>query len=629
MSDDQINPNFRTKFEDFSGEEKAKLATKGLTFIPPDINSTVNLPYQFRDISTPHRSADLGGGVDSLSEEAESLAKSYGIYLEFNRARTGTEREWMYMFRISIPGGGPITPEQWVILDDLSENYTTNPEGKPSLRITTRQNIQFHWVRKKNLIDVVRDIGKSRFFTINGCGDNTRNVMGCPLSNFSKIYNANALARKIGEYFRLPTAAYIEVFQIDPTYLRDPEERFQYGENLLNRKFKLAFSAIHYDPKKGRYVPDNCVELRTNDIGIAPLLEDGRVSRFQVYIGGSQGEKNGRPTFSAMGEPLGIFRETELLKGLDAIVQTQQEWGDRQRRYWARMKYILMKQGMEWFQQQVRDTSGIDFDMPDQTHDYGDRNLHSAWIEQESNGLYTCGVYIENGRIIDGPDGKLKKMARYLMDNYPIILFTTPNQDLLFSNVPEEMRGRFEEDMKRFGYGSRNGKSYSTLRLLSGACVGRDTCRLTYTDSEKFEPFLLDELEVKWGGMAESIGITGCERQCFRPATKTIGWVGSAFNMYQLKLMGTEDGRHQGRHLKDPKTGEIYLRMVKRQDVGMITDVLFEFYTANRLPDESRPGGMGYFHSRIGMEAIISHLKENPRTAKLMKPMKVVVNTRL
>jgi sulfite reductase (NADPH) hemoprotein beta-component len=215
------------------------------------------------------------------------------------------------------------------------------------------------------------------------------------------------------------------------------------------------------------------------------------------------------------------------------------------------------------------------------------------------------------------------------MDNYPIILFTTPNQDLLLSNIPKDMREKFEGDMKRFGYGLRNGRSYSTLRLLSGACVGRDTCRLTYTDSEKFEPFLLDELEVKWGRMSESIGITGCEKQCFRPATKTIGWVGTAFNMYQLKLMGTEDGRHQGRPLKDPNTGEIYLRMVKRQDVGMITDVLFEFYIANRTPDESKPGGMGYFHSRTGMEAIISHLKENPRTAKLMKPIKVVLNTRL
>jgi sulfite reductase (NADPH) hemoprotein beta-component len=85
-------------------------------------------------------------------------------------------------------------------------------------------------------------------------------------------------------------------------------------------------------------------------------------------------------------------------------------------------------------------------------------------------------------------------------------LFTTPNQHLLFSNIADELKKQFEEDMKTiFGYGllrkSNNSKirppshPYSKLRMLSGACVGRDTCRLTYTDSEKFEPSLIDELE--------------------------------------------------------------------------------------------------------------------------------------
>src|SRR5205823_4247893 len=146
-----------------------------------------------------------------------------------------------------------------------------------------------------------------------------------------------------------------------------------------------------------------------------------------------------------------------------------------------------------------------------------------------------------------------------LMNNYSDIeLFTTPNQHLLFCNIDEALKDQFERDMKMFGYGFRNinggdsnkndisnssnscsgrkasisQSSYSKLRMLSGACVGRDTCRLTYTDSEKFEPYLIDELEKKWGNMNESIGVTGCEKQCYRPATKTIGWIGTGFNLY-------------------------------------------------------------------------------------------------
>ncbi|MGH9910228.1 MAG: nitrite/sulfite reductase, partial [Nitrososphaerales archaeon] len=181
-----------------------------------------------------------------------------------------------------------------------------------------------------------------------------------------------------------------------------------------------------------------------------------------------------------------------------------------------------------------------------------------------------------------------------------------------------------EKDMKKFGYGVRkngNGmaRPYSKLRILSGACVGRDTCRLTYTDSEKFEPYLIDELEKKWGDMAESIGVTGCEKQCYRPATKTIGWIGSGLNLYQLTLMGTEDAKHQGKPLADPGTDEQYLHFVPRKDVAAVTDALFEYYIANRSQEEARPGGMGYFFRRVGAKEIIAYLKSNPKTVDLMK----------
>ena len=619
-----INPNFRTPPEDFSAVEKAKLSTQGFTIAVKDVNSPSSLFHQSRDTTS-----------DDLAEVAETLAKSYGIYLEFNRAKTGSKKDWMYMLRITIPGGGPITRQQWAILDDISEKYTLSDSytgtPRPSLRVTTRQNIQLHWIKKKYLVDAVREIAKSGFYTINGCGDNTRNVMGCPLSQHSPIYDANAWAQKTGKYFRLPTSAYIEIFEIDRTYLREaeerlPEERFQYGPNLLNRKFKIAFSAIHFDEEKGLYVPDNCVELRTNDIGIAPIPDhdsSGKVSRFQVYIGGSQGERIGYPTFSALGEPFGIFTEDQLLKGLDGIVRVHQEWGDRQNRHWARMKYVLYKMGIEWYRKQVSDR-GVSFDPPDFNFEYGARDLHHGWIRQQkkqsNNGLLCYGAFIENGRIIDySPNGQLKKMVRYLMDNYPVYLFTTPNQDLLFTNIPENDKERFEKDMRSFGYGLRNGKMYSQLRVLSGACVGRDTCRLTYTDSEKFEPYLIDELESKWGDMAESIGVTGCEKQCFRPATKTIGWVGTGLNMYMLKLGGTEDGRYQGASLIDPDIPDkIYLRNVPRMDVATVTDALFEFYASNRLPEEARPGGMGYFFRRVGVKSIIDWLKSDPRTVGLI-----------
>lgn len=591
----EIQPNFRTPAEDLCREELAKRDSNGIRG---------QLYTHLRDPS-----------IEDIVWESEQLAKSHGVYLEYNRARTGKEKDWMYMVRISIPGGGPLTREQWRVFDELSEQCTTNPEGRPSLRITTRQNIQFHWVKKENLINLVRQIAETGFSGLNGCGDNVRNVMGCPVSLHSNLYNAHAIARKFGEYFRLPAEAHIAIFGIDPAYLRTPEERFQYGPQLLNRKFKIAFSAIHFEEASRRWLPDNCVELRTNDIGVAPILETGKVKRLQVYIGGGQGEKNGKPTFSALGHPFGIFPQGGVLKGLDAIVKVHQEWGDRQNRHWSRLKYVLHKQGMEWFRDQVRALIG-DFESPDPNLDYGDRKLHHGWMVQPSNGLLTYGAYIENGRIIDGPNGQLKSMVRQLMEDYPCKLMTTPNQDLLFTDIPPADKESFEADMEVFGYGKRNHKPYSQLRILSGACVGLDTCRLAYTDSEGLEPYLIDELEKRgWGHMAESIGITGCERQCFRPATKTLGWIGSGKNKYMLKLMGSEDARDQGQALIDGTGTQLYLRSVPREEVTTVTEALFEFYQDNCKPSES----MGYFHRRMGMQALIDYLKQNPKTAHLMK----------
>src|SRR5438094_3113820 len=641
----KIIPNFKTNPEDYSRVEIAKINSSELR---------ANLFSEFRDYSS-----------QNISWESEQIAKSHGIYLEFDRAKTGNEKDWMYMVRISIPGGGPITAKQWNILDRISDRYTIGPEkayshARPSLKITTRQNIQLHWVKKMNVVDAIRDISESGFFTMNGCGDNTRNVIGCPLSYHSTIFNANLWAQRVGKYFALPTAAYIEIFEIDPKYLRDRDlenripgvSRFDYGQNQLNRKFKLAFSAIHYDDVNKKCVPDNCVELRTNDIGIAPVIKydsiDGissaKVEEFQVYVGGGQGQQSGKPTISVLGEPFGLFTEENLMKGLDAIVRVHKDWGDRHNRHWARLKYLVAVKGIEWLREQVRNLDGvgsIKFQPPIEDYDYGNIDLHLGWIKQPDNSNRWCyGAFIENGRIVDGShNGDLKSMVKYLMNNYSDIeLFTTPNQHLLFCNLDEGWKEQFDKDLKIFGYGFRkiisdssknsitsgnkapavSTSSYSRLRMLSGACVGRDTCRLTYTDSEKFEPYLIDELENKWGHMTESIGITGCEKQCYRPATKTIGWIGTGFNLYQVVLMGTKDGRHQGQILVDPFSGEQYLHFVPRKDVTTITDALFDYYVRNRSEDENRPGGLGYFLRRVGPKEIISYLKSNPKTSNLM-----------
>jgi sulfite reductase beta subunit-like hemoprotein len=590
-----FQPKFRTPDEEICKEELNKLNSNGMR-------------------GSLH--AELRDGKPDLSWESEQLAKSYGVYLEYNRAQTGKEKDWFYMVRVAVPGGGPLSREQWLALDDLSERYTRGPSTGPSLRLTTRQNIQLHWVRKEQVLEIVRTLAGSGLFTLNGCGDNVRNTMACPLSRHSDVFDGVQWARETAAYFRLPVEPFIEIFAVDPSYVREEGETFQYGSKLLNRKFKIACSSICPDPVTGEPVPDNCVELRTNDLAVAPILEDGKVAAFQLYLGGGQGQRNGKPTVAALGEAFAVVSASSLMKTMDAVVQVHQEWGDRQNRHWARVKYVVRKMGIPWYRQQVEERLGSKLGEPDPAHDYGARMLHHGWHVQPTNGLLTLGVFIENGRITDeSANGRLKTMVRDLVRKYPVSLQTTPNQDLLFTDIPPDAKDTLEADLASYGYGRRNGAPYSRLRILSGACVGRDTCKLTYTDSERFEPMLVDELErMGWGDMAESIGVTGCERQCFRPATKTIGLVGSGKDRYQFKVMGTEDGRHQGVPLTS-EDGMAYLHNVPGAKAALVVDALFRHYRENREEGES----LGLFHRRVGLPEIIRRLSQDPATAELMK----------
>ena len=592
-----FEPNFNTPQDKLCKEELNKIAASGF------------LGNLKADISDASR--------DDLPWESEAIAKSHGIYLEFNRAKEATEaKEWIYMFRISIPGGGPLTRDQYNTVHELATKYTKDPDGFPSIRLTNRQNIQFHWVRKENVALMIKALAESQLNTLNGCGDNTRNVMGCPLSRFSTIFNANAWAQKAGAYFQLPVEPFITVWEIDPTKIRKPGESFAYGPKLLNRKFKIGFSAVIENPKTGALEVDNCAEVLSDDMGIVPIIDGKTVKRFQIYIGGGQGERNGKPSIATLALPLCQVDEANLLKVLDAVLKVHQEWGDRENRFYARIKFVVKKLGIPWFREQMEKRLGFKLELPIENLDIGVRHMHHGWYKQPSNGLWTFGAFIENGRLIDNsPNGKLMAMCHFLMNKYPIDFMITPNQDALFCNIPEASKNEFEADMKKYGFGLRNGKGYSMLRLLSGACVGRDTCRLTYTDSEKFEPELIDQLEaLGWGDLHESIGITGCERQCFRPATKTIGLIGSGFNRYQMKLLGSEDAKNQGIPVIGDDPNAIYLKSIPRERVAQVIDVLLKHWKANAKAGE----GLGYFNRRIGLQAIIDHFKSNPVTADLM-----------
>lgn len=576
--------------------------------------------------------------IEDVFDELKEQTKPFGIYIQTLRdAETGkflddiagpNKKQRMFMVRVTTPGGGVITPRQYLLFDRLSDEYTRNKEGVPSLRLTTRQNVQFHYVSLENIKPLVQEIVKSGFIPLNGCGDNTRNVMGCPVSLYSNVYNANAKAREFGSFFGLDEEPFFQVFEINPFEVprESPLEKFLYGPQKLNRKFKINFSAGEVDTKTGLWVPDNCVEARTGDIGVGPIYSEGKVEAYQIHIGGGQGEKHTLPTASAMALPLGIVPEEHLQKTLEAILSLQQELGDRKNRHWARLKYTLYalgegdkEKGLVVFRKMAEDKIGA-LDDPDSNYDFGKVNLHHGWMNQPSNGLLSYGLYLFGGRIINGLNGKIKDMLRHIMKTYDVELMISPSQDLIISNIKPEDKRSLEEAMEHFGYQHTYGEK-DDLRRNSVACVGLPTCPLAFTHSETYLPVLIEQMEgLGWGNMTARIGISACGAQCSRPATKEYGLVGVGKDLYMFKLMA--DGREQGMPVID-NDGNQYLGRVHRNDVPTILNSLLQLYVNDRLPDET----VGAFHRRLGLDHIINHLKTNPSTKELMIPEKKKVTS--
>lgn len=561
------------------------------------------------------------------------ILKPHGIYIQFDRAliKDGV-RQWSFMVRDTVWGGGDISPDKWLEFSKLAELYSKFDDGSPSIRLTTRQNFQFHRVEKKDLIPLISKLIDLESPSLNGCGDNTRNPVACP--HKSDIFDANALSKKIGRHFQLPIQDHYGVFNNDKK--TDGNSGFKYSEYGMPRKFKIGISGYYYNEELQTEVRCNCVDVLTNDVAIVPIINDKNLIGYKVYLGGGLGQKNGKPTFASLAGAFGIFNtEEELLIGLDAIASFYQQIGDRKNRHWARLKNILIAKGLErssysfeqallneeifykirdlgidWFREKIQ-SLGIKVLSP-VSLEIGKVEKKYGWLKQ-FDGKWSFALYIENGRVTDtNPQGKIKSLVDEIVTRIKPTIRIAPTQDFLFMDIDEDLRESLEEILKKYQYGN-----YSKLKITSEACVGLYTCPLAVAESERYFHPLISELEKRGYSDVEgiSIGISGCERHCSRNIRYPISIEGKGDNIYQLKLLfGETDGEHLAIDLIDE--GEKYLRMIPRKSVPDVISVLIDNYIANKNSDENK---ISVFHKRIGKKKIIELLKNNDKTTELMQ----------
>ena len=268
------------------------------------------------------------------------LMKFHGIYqqddrdLRDERRRQKLEPAFQFMIRVRLPGG-VCTPAQWLKIDELARAY-----GGQTLRLTTRQTFQFHWVLKDNLRVTIQGLHKALLDTIAACGDDTRGVMCTADPRQSALHAEIAtLAKRVSDHVIPKTRAYHEIwYGTERVATSETEEPF-YGRTYMPRKFKIGFVIP----------PSNDIDVFSQDLGFIAIAGPNGVEGFNVAIGGGMGRTDQAPaTYPRLADVIGFVPRDQVIAVTEAVMAVQRDYGDRVDRSHARFKYTIDDKGLDW-----------------------------------------------------------------------------------------------------------------------------------------------------------------------------------------------------------------------------------------------------------------------------------------
>ena len=505
----------------------------------------------------------------ALSDDDQQLTKFHGIYvqddrdLRAERGRKKMEKAFIFMARMRVPGG-VLTPAQW-----LSAEKIARERGNGTLRLTTRQTIQFHGIIKSNLRLAIQGLNDAMLDTIAACGDVNRNVIArvnpWQSRSHSEVYG---LAEAIGTHLLPKSRAWHEIW-IDGEQLPGAEEEDEpiYGRTYMPRKFKIAVALP----------PNNDVDVFAHDLGFIAIEEGGAIVGYNVVVGGGMGMTHGEPdTFPRTGDVVGFCTPDQAVNVAEKVVTVQRDFGNRSDRKHARLKYTIERIGLAEFHTELERRLGYAL-APARDFAFTGNGDRLGWAEGDDGGWHLT-LFIENGRVRDHGDRQLLSGLHAIAELGIGRFILTPNQNLVIADVPASRRGEVDALVREYGLDAPQ----SGLRRNALACVALPTCGLALAESERYLPGLISRLEEELDrvGLAQddiTIRMTGCPNGCARPYLAEIGLVGRSPGVYNLYLGGAFDGT---------RMNKLYRKDVDNDAIVASLSPLFRDYAEHRSGDE-------------------------------------------
>ena len=485
------------------------------------------------------------GKIDE--EKFRSLRLARGVY--------GQRQQGVQMIRIKLPYG-KVTGEQLHRITDVSDEYSTG-----RLHITTRQDIQIHYVSLERTPELWAQLEKDDITLREACGNTVRNVTASPMAGVDPE-----------EAFDVSPYAH-ETFQF---FLRNPfcQE--------MGRKFKISFSGSDKD--------DALAFM--HDLGfIAKVKEvDGKtVKGFKVLLGGGLGSQ------PSHGTVIHEFLETQyLIPLIEGVLRVFDRHGERNRRQKARLKFLVNDIGVDAFlglvadeqkalgyTEHVIDTTPFEKEvvLPKiEAKDVAieDQAAYDLWKQtnvfpQKQEGLFAVGIKVYLG---DFYTDKARKLADLIKNYAGNELRFTLRQDILIRHVREELLPFFYQELKELGMVDAG---YNSTKDIT-ACPGTDTCNLGIASStgiaKELEKVIENEFPQYEQNEDITIKISGCMNACGQHNMAHIGYQGMSIKAGKLTapalqvllgggVLGDGQGRFSDKVIKIPsKRGPESLRRI-------------------------------------------------------------------
>ncbi len=476
---------------------------------------------------------------ERFSEDECEFLKFHGIYQQDDRDKRKAGKQYIFMIRGRLPGGA-VEPSVYLRFDELSGAY-----GNNTLRITTRQGFQFHGVTKGNLGKFMKGLNEAMATTLAACGDVCRNVMAAPTPATSPVVDEiQRQAAAVSDTILPKTRAYHQIW-IEGAELKLTEGFADplYGKTYLPRKFKVAFAIP----------PLNDIDVFTNDCGFIAIVEEGRLTGYNLIAGGGMGMSHGNvQTYPRLADVIGFIGPEQVIETVKAVVGIHRDFGDRTNRKHARLKYVIAERGAPWFRQELERRRGVKLEAARPFTFTGQGDLY-GW-QKQLDGDYFLGLFVENGRIKDAGPHRLKSGLRRVVEQFRPGLRLTPSQNILLVNVRPADREGITGVLAEHGVPVEN--QGSVIRRASIACPALPTCGLALAESERVMPGVLGRIEETLAevGLKEEeiiIRMTGCPNGCARPYTAEVALVGRGPGRYQLYLGGNLAGTRLSRPFTD------------------------------------------------------------------------------